>query len=513
MKFIGLIGCGYWGKNLIREFYNTGALHTICDTNKLLLNSYAEKYPNLKRSMSWADMLNNKDITAICVSLPAFLHFKFVKEALEADKNVFVEKPLALTLEDGKELVELAKKRKKILMVGHLLQYHPCVQKIYSMIENNKIGDIRYVVSNRLNLGKFRQEENVLWSFAPHDISVILSLMGNKLPKNITCNGHSYLSKDIHDVTTTLMEFDNGKYAQINVNWLNPFKEQKMVIVGTNGMIIFEDTAKDKLIYYSKYLTWNEGIPNPSKPEPEIIKYGSETPLKLECVHFIQSCKTNNQPATPGDEGLRVLTVLDRAQYSLMNSGIKTTLESKNYFAHETAIIDDNVNIGDKTKIWHFSHVMKSIIGKNCNIGQNVFIGENVILGNHVKVQNNVSIYAGVECEDYVFFGPSCVLTNDLNPRCMHSKNGKYVKTIIKKGASIGANATIVCGITLGEHCLIGAGAVVTKDVPPNAVMVGNPAKIISTIDEFGNITKCENQINNIQNDGKKEDIPKVVEL
>ncbi len=157
------------------------------------------------------------------------------------------------------------------------------------------------------------------------------------------------------------------------------------------------------------------------------------------------------------------------------------------YFAHETAVIDDNCNIGKGTKIWHFSHLMPNCkIGEKCNIGQNVVVSSNVVLGKNVKVQNNVSIYTGVRCEDNVFLGPSMVFTNVINPRSAINRKNRYLKTVVKKGASIGANATIVCGNTIGAYAFIGAGAVVTKSVLPFALVVGNPSKQIGWVSEFG---------------------------
>ncbi|WP_299522072.1 DapH/DapD/GlmU-related protein [uncultured Lutibacter sp.] len=165
----------------------------------------------------------------------------------------------------------------------------------------------------------------------------------------------------------------------------------------------------------------------------------------------------------------------------------------ENYFAHETAIIDEGCEIGNGTKIWHFSHVMpNSTIGENCNIGQNVVISPNVVLGKNVKVQNNVSIYSGVICEDDVFLGPSMVFTNVINPRSAIVRRGEYSKTLVKKGASIGANATIVCGNDIGEYAFIGAGAVVTKQVLPYALVVGNPSKQIGWISEYGHRLKFD---------------------
>ena len=175
----------------------------------------------------------------------------------------------------------------------------------------------------------------------------------------------------------------------------------------------------------------------------------------------------------------------------------------ENFFTHETSIINGSACIGDGTKIWHFTHISEGAkIGKNCNIGQNCYIGNDVIIGDNCKLQNNVSVYTGVELEDYVFCGPSMVFTNDLNPRCMYPKNGEYKKTLVKTGATIGANATIVCGITIGKHALIGAGAVVIKDVPDHAIVVGNPGKIIGSacecgmkVDDAGNCISCKRRI------------------
>lgn len=489
-KFLGLIGAGYWGKNLVREFYNLGVLKTICDLDTNLLSEHQKNYTELEVTSDWNELLSDPEIKAICVSAPAELHFRFCKDAILANKHVYVEKPLALSLEEGEKIINLAKEHSKLLMVGHLLQYHPAVIKIQELIKDNLLGEIRYITSNRMNLGKFRREENVLWSFAPHDISVILSLLNNELPEYVISHGHSYLSKDIHDITTTFLSFKSGTNAQINVNWLNPIKEQRMIIVGTKGMLVFSDTEKDKIKFYPEYIKWDGMIPNPIKNNPEVIDCDmSQSPLELECKHFINCCINNLVPKTDGNEGLRVLKVLHNSQESLEENSKKIFFRSKvkrNYFNHETSIIDKNTKIGDGSKVWHYSHLMDCVIGSNCNIGQNVFIANNVKIGNNCKVQNNVSIYEGVEAGNNVFFGPSCVLTNDKNPRCEYSKNGNYISTIIEDGVTIGANSTIVCGIKLGKYCLVGAGAVVTKDIEPYSVVVGNPAKKIGTINEEG---------------------------
>lgn len=497
-KFIGLIGGGYWGKNLIREFNNTGSLHTICDINKEVLKKYNELYPNVKTTVEWDDVLNDNKISAVCIALPAELHYSFAKKSLLAEKDVYVEKPIALDITEAEELVKIARENNKILMVGHLLHYHPCIEKIKEMITNGIIGKVKNIVANRLNLGIFRVQENVLWSFAPHDISVILSLCNDQLPKLVQCNGKDHITKGIHDVTNSVLHFEDT-YVNINVNWLNPYKEQKMSIIGEKGMILFDDTAKEnKLTYFPEYINFNENKPIPVKNNGVNIEVSlSKSPLLKECEHFIECCITHKNPITDGKEGVKVLKVLNYLQQSLeQKREIEITEQKKEieikadkqYFVHETATVDDGAIVGEGTKIWHYSHICKgAIIGKNCNIGQNVFIAKGAVIGDNCKVQNNVSIYAGVIAGNYVFFGPSCVLTNDINPRGMFSKKGQYIETILEDGVTLGANCTIVCGNIIGKHSLIGAGAVICKDVEPYSIIVGNPGKKIGVIDEKGN--------------------------
>lgn len=270
-----------------------------------------------------------------------------------------------------------------------------------------------------------------------------------------------------------------------------------MSIIGEKGMILFDDVSKtNKVTYYPEYIQYSQDVnanPMPIKNNEVNVEVDmSVSPLTKECKHFMECCDTRQRPITDGEEGLRVLKVLNGLQESLRTGKIEKMENRKDpgYFVHDTAIVDQGAEIGEGTKVWHYSHICKGAkIGKNCNIGQNVFIAGGAVIGDYCKVQNNVSIYAGVEAEDYVFFGPSCVLTNDINPRGMHSKGGAYIKTKLEKGVTLGANCTIVCGNTLGKHSLIGSGAVICKDVEPYSIMVGNPGKKIGDIDEEGRRT------------------------
>jgi UDP-2-acetamido-3-amino-2,3-dideoxy-glucuronate N-acetyltransferase len=513
-KTMAVIGSGYWGKNLVRNFYHLGVLKLICDKNESVLEQFKKDYADVETCLKLEDVFSRKDVKAVVVATPAETHYEVVHRALSAGKHVYVEKPLALTEKEGRELVKLAQTNGSIIMVGHILQYHPAVIKLKELINTGELGKIQYLYSNRLNIGKIRNEENILWSFAPHDISVILMLLG-EMPESVYATGGSYLQRKIPDTTLTTMDFPSGVKAHIFVSWLHPVKEQKLVVVGDKKMAVFDDVGEQKLLLYPHRIDWLDRIPVASKEAAEVVSVHMEEPLKLECRHFLECIEKDQQPRTDGEEGLRVLKILQAFQASLDDNGcnvqigkhFKDDLDSptlaghrrseqgkiippgasaipksigEHCFVHESAYLDSGVEIGENTKVWHFSHILSgSRIGKNCNIGQNVVIGPDVTIGNRCKIQNNVSIYKGVTLEDHVFCGPSMVFTNVYNPRSEISKMDELRQTVVKHGATIGANATIVCGNTIGNYAFIGAGAVITKDVPDYALVVGNPARQI----------------------------------
>jgi UDP-2-acetamido-3-amino-2,3-dideoxy-glucuronate N-acetyltransferase len=517
---LAVIGAGYWGKNLIRNFHALGALHTICDSTRTTLDSYGAEYSGVQKATEFREVLANKAITQVAIAAPAVLHFQLARAALEAGKDVFVEKPICLDLAEARSLVALAEAKERVLMVGHLLQHHPLVQELHLLLARGELGKLQYITSNRLNLGKIRHEENALWSFAPHDLSVILSLAGSQLPQTVRCMGGEYLNHNVADTTLTFLRFAGGIRAHVYVSWLNPFKEQKLTVVGSNGIAVFDDTRpwNEKLVLYRQYLTWTNGqIPTPSKAKAEPVLVPEAEPLRAECHHFLTCCQERRAPRTDGAEGLRVLQVLQAAQQSLEHDGesMKPEADERNptvassarcsvlsgqksenggrpdYHVHPTAVVDDGAQIGQGTRIWHFCHIMKGAkIGERCVFGQNVNVDGGAVIGNNVKVQNNVSIYTGLVIEDEVFLGPSCVLTNVSNPRSQINRHSLYEKTLIRRGATIGANATIVCGVTIGRYAFIGAGAVVTKDVPDYALMLGNPARQKGWMSRHGHILR-----------------------
>lgn len=492
-KKIAVVGTGYWGKNLVRNFYNLDSLHTVCDTSSEAVGKFLVQYPGIKGTTSFASLLQDDEIIGVVIATPAETHFSLVKEAILAGKDVFVEKPLCLDEHDGVELNDLAERQGRVLMTGHLLWYHPVVLKLKEMIKNGELGRLRYIYSNRLNLGKLRREENVLWSFAPHDISVILGLVG-EIPLSIQAQGGNYLHQQLADTTVTLLEFPSGIKAHVFVSWLHPFKEQKLVIVGERTMAVFDDTLpwQQKLVVYPHSVEWNDNIPIAHKAEGNPVFVEEDEPLRAECLHFLKCIETRKRPRTDGNEGLRVLQVLNSCQEALeshcrITISKKKNIQKQDFFIHETAQIDPEVIIGDGTKIWHFSHLLRGCqIGERCSIGQNVVIGNDVKIGDNCKIQNNVSVYEGVELEDNVFCGPSMVFTNVFNPRCEFPRKDEYKKTLVKKGATLGANSTILCGITIGEYAFIGAGTTVIADVKPFALMVGNPARHVGWMSRFG---------------------------
>lgn len=319
-KQIGLIGAGAWGKNHLRNLYNLGVLNCVLETSAQMTKQLKAEYPELEFVKGLDDILGKEEIKGIVIAAPAEMHFELTKKALLAGKDVLVEKPLALNVKDGEELVKLAEENKRILMVGHILQYHSAVIKLKEMIDNGELGQIRYIYSNRLNIGKLRTEENVLWSFAPHDISLIIMFMNGEGPYKVDTHGGSYLSSDIYDTTLTTMEFKNGVKGHVFVSWLHPFKEQKLVVVGSEKMVVFDDLSKEKLFIYPHKIKWEKGkIPVAKKEDFITLDLELKQPLEEELKHFIHCVEIRSIPKTDGREGLTVLRVLEEAQKKLIN--------------------------------------------------------------------------------------------------------------------------------------------------------------------------------------------------
>jgi predicted dehydrogenase len=324
---VAVVGCGYWGKNLVRNFTQLGSLAAICDSDESAVRRQSAVCPSARATDRLEDVLADSAIGAVVLATPAALHYRQAREALLAGKDVFVEKPLALKLDEGRELVRLADSLGAVLMVGHVLEYHPAVAVLRNLITHGELGEIRYLYSNRLNLGKVRQEENILWSFAPHDIAVISSLVGSEAV-TVTATGSSYLQTGIVDVTVTNLLFGGGVRAHIFVSWLHPYKEQKLVVVGDRKMAVFDDTVREgKLKIFDKGIEWRGGLPVPRHTAETTLFLDETEPLRLECEHFLACIRERRAPLTDGRSALKVLKVLDASQRSLERHGAPITLE------------------------------------------------------------------------------------------------------------------------------------------------------------------------------------------
>lgn len=318
MATVGLIGCGYWGKNLARNLHELGALRFVCDATPAGREQAAKSAPGVPLVGTAAELLV-ADVDGVAIATPAETHYALVRQALDAGKDVFVEKPMALTAVEGARLVRLAEERGRMLMVGHVLEYHPAIVQLAGLVRSGELGRVAYIYSNRLALGKIRREENILWSFAPHDVAVILRLMGS-MPFQVVACGGTYVQPNIADVTVTNLLFDNGVRAHIHVSWLHPFKEQRLVVVGQKKMASFDDVAKE-LLLYDQRVEWREGQPIPVKGAGDPVPYAADEPLRRECQSFLESIETRCAPLTDGPSGLRVLRVLQAAQRSLVMNG------------------------------------------------------------------------------------------------------------------------------------------------------------------------------------------------
>ncbi len=299
---LAVIGCGYWGKNLVRVFSQLGAVRCVCDTEKSRFDALDFPGPRPAFADDLKQVLDNPLLPAVAVATPAATHYDVVRRCLEAGKNVFVEKPLALNARQGEELVALARDRTAVLMVGHILLYHPAVVRLRQLIQEGALGQILYCYSNRLNMGLIRTEENILWSFAPHDISVILHLLGEE-PIAAEADGQSYLTPGVVDVTLSRLKFRSGVTGHIFVSWLHPSKEQRLVVVGTEKMAVFDDTAEKKLLLYSHRVDWADRAPKAVKAEPIAVELEKAEPLKEECAISSTVSSRENRRVPTGGKG------------------------------------------------------------------------------------------------------------------------------------------------------------------------------------------------------------------
>ena len=312
-KKICVVGAGEWGKNHVATLNDLGALAGIVESDTDILNRYLKIYPDIKYFSDIRDAIAINTFDGFTVATPAETHYDIAKCIIEAGKPVLVEKPLTLSIQEAEKLVALSKANDVALLVGHVLLFHPAIRKIKEIISGDRIGKIQYVYSNRLNLGQVRTEENVFWSLAPHDIAIFQYLI-EEYPKKISSTGSSFLQAGIQDLTMTHLKYGNGVEGHIFVSWLHPFKEHRLVVVGSEGMITFEDTVKGRpLKIYSKKFDFKNGIPKKIDGPVELVHFENKMPLTAEMEYFIDNLNNKNLKTANVHQALDVIKILVEA--------------------------------------------------------------------------------------------------------------------------------------------------------------------------------------------------------
>jgi len=331
---LGVIGCGYWGPKLIRNFYELPDCHLtqICDLDESKLQPLQKQYPQVRITTRYSDLFQS-EIDAVVIATPVKTHYGLVKEALLHRKHVFVEKPMTASCQEASELISLAAAQKRILMVGHIYEYHPAVSFLKQLIQNGDLGEIYAIDAHRLNLGLFRPDVNVLWDLGPHDICIILSVMG-KEPVSVSARGSGHLNPGLCDLAYLELNFSNGTSAHIHLSWLDPRKVRQITVIGSKKMAVYDDVAEAEKIYlYDKGCAFTPCNGNSTTWPPHYhygdvtIPYISNTePLRIECNHFLTSIRDRITPLTDGAAGLKVIRILEAANLSINNEGQRVNL-------------------------------------------------------------------------------------------------------------------------------------------------------------------------------------------
>lgn len=313
---IAVLGCGLWGRNIVRNFYNLNALGMVCDLDDDNIAKVKEQYPGIKTTKDFHDILNSKEITGVVVVTPSHTHFKFVKAMLEAGKNVYVEKPISTVAQEARDLADLADSKGLVLMVGHLLLYHPAVNRLKMLVEEGALGDIVYAQSDRLNINYFKNDRSVMWDLAPHDVSMISYVLGKNPQHVISAIGCSSDGNDIMDITHIGIKMEGGAVAHITDSWITPKKHVQLLVRGTKKTAILDDTVPEhKLTIYDNFKAGSS--------ENIQLDYLEIEPLKLECQHFISCCETGKKARSDGENGFIVVSILEEAEKIMLGDRAK----------------------------------------------------------------------------------------------------------------------------------------------------------------------------------------------
>ena len=313
---IAVLGCGLWGRNIVRNFYNLNALGMVCDLDDDNIAKVKEQYPGIKTTKDFNDILNSKEITGVVVVTPSHTHFKFVKAMLEAGKNVYVEKPISTVAQEARDLADLADSKGLVLMVGHLLLYHPAVNRLKMLVEEGALGDIVYAQSDRLNINYFKNDRSVMWDLAPHDVSMISYVLGKNPERVLSAIGCSSDGNDIMDITHIGIKMEGGAIAHITDSWITPKKHVQLLVRGTKKTAILDDTVPEhKLTIYDNFKAGSS--------ENVQLDYLEIEPLKLECQHFISCCETGKKARSDGENGFIVVSILEEAEKIMLGDRAK----------------------------------------------------------------------------------------------------------------------------------------------------------------------------------------------
>lgn len=349
----GVVGCGYWGPNLIRNLRQSPDCHlkVICDASEQRLRHMQRLHPDVATTSNFEDLLKDPELDAVIVATPVRFHFDMAKACLNAGKHVFIEKPMARTVAEGEELVALADRQGLVIMVGHTFLFSPAVRRMKEIIDSGDIGELQYISARRLNLGLFQKDINVAWDLAPHDISIILHLLGEQ-PVSVSCQGNSHVTRGIEDVTMMYLNFRKNRCAFIQNSWLDPKKVRQMTIVGSRRMIVYDDIEPlEKLKVYDSrvevpphYDTFADFTYSYHYGDAYVPYIKQDEPLKLECQHFLECIREGAAPITGGRQGLEVVRILEASSVSLKQQGGEVALDSMATWTNVTQATNGNGN-------------------------------------------------------------------------------------------------------------------------------------------------------------------------
>ena len=499
MLGIGLIGFGYWGPNLARNFASLpGAeLKAICDADGARREQARRNFPQALVTGRAEDITDSPDIDAVLICTPVSTHYPLGKLALTAGKHVLIEKPLTQDSIEAEELLALARAKNLVLAVDHTFLFTGAVQKIKELVDSGELGRLYYLDSVRVNLGLFQPDVNVLYDLAPHDLSIACHLL-NQDPIWVRAMGASHACVSQENLVYLHLEFPNGVVAHFHLSWLAPVKIRRTLIGGDRKMVVYDDLeATEKVKIYDKGI-----VTTPSQEALHKIQVDYRTgdmvapkllhleALKVEAEHFVDCVENGTRPLAAGEDGLRVVKILEAAQKSLPEPGGKGAIVMAGPDAPYLKIAPD-VKMGKNVRLGGFVNLYGCTIGDDCMLGTFVEIQKDVVIGERVKVQSHTFVCSGVTIEDEAFIGHGVMFINDKWPRST-TKDGqtktdddwKCLPTKVGRRAAIGSNATILGGVSIGEEALVGAGSLVASDVPPKAVVAGNPARVLRYLTE-----------------------------